>query len=141
VKPTNDPLSVQVANQQYMHSSHTAELPIPDTSREATEMGHMDSKRKNIQSTKPDVREEDLKDFFPHQPEETTSSNNCFLIATAPRRILYFDQTRRLPKSSNSGNNYVFVSYDFDRKAILLRPIKNRTTGALSEVSLRDAGL
>jgi hypothetical protein len=95
-------------------------------------MDHMDNRRKNIQSTKQDTRTEDPQDFFPDQPEETTRSNYCFLIAVEPRSIVYSDQTG-LPQSSESGNNYLLVAYDFDSNAILLRPIKNRAAGALSE--------
>jgi hypothetical protein len=100
---------------------------------EATIMGHLDSRRKNIQSTKKGDLEEEPKDFFPSQPEDTTRSHYCLLTTAEPRHLVYSDQTGRLPHPSESGNNYLLVAYDYDSNAILLRPIKNRTADALTE--------
>jgi hypothetical protein len=122
---------------------------------EATSMGHMDNRRKNIQSTKPKVPQADQDgwilvgpkkttatvptaedapedDDFPSQPQDTTRSNTCFLATAETKNIVYTDQTGRLPIASSSGNNYLLIAYDYDSNCILLRPIKNRTAEALT---------
>jgi hypothetical protein len=101
-------------------------------SLEATTMGHMDNRRKNIQSTKPKANLAQEQDHFPDQPSDTKRTNMCFLAAAEPRHIVYSDQTGRLPQPSSSGNNYLLVAYDYDSNAILMRPIKNRTAEALT---------
>jgi hypothetical protein len=81
---------------------------------DTTAMGHMDSKRKDIQSTKKISQEEDFTDSFPDQPEDATRSNYCFLTTAEPRHIVYSDQTGRLPHPSAGGNNYLMIAYDYD---------------------------
>jgi hypothetical protein len=80
---------------------------------EATTMGHLDSKHKNIQSTKKfknqdnwievgrkgkpitntTDRQDETADAFPHQ--DTERSNHVFLAASEPRHLVYSDQTGR----------------------------------------------
>jgi hypothetical protein len=103
---------------------------------EATTMGHLDNRRKNIQSTKakrvtfPDDQEEDP---FPEQPKDNNRTNFCFLTTSEPKHIVYTDQTGRLPQPSNSGNNYLLIAYDYDSNSILLRPYKNKTAQVLMD--------
>jgi hypothetical protein len=99
---------------------------------EATAMGHMDCKRKNIQSTKKIPQEDNLSDSFPDHTDDNTRSNYCFLATAEPKNIVYSDQTGRLPHPSAGGNNYLMIAYDYDSNAILMRPIKNRTADALT---------
>jgi hypothetical protein len=101
----------------------------------ATAMGHMDSKRKYIQSI---PQEDDLSDSFPDHAEDSTRSNYCFLATAEPRNIVYSDQsqghqTGRLPHPSAGGNNYLMIANDYDSNAILMRPIKNRTADVLTD--------
>ena len=103
---------------------------------EATTMGHLDNRRKNIQSTKtkrvtfPDDQEEDP---FPEQPKDNNRTNFCFLTTTEPKHIVYTDQTGRLPQPSSSGNNYLLIAYDYASNSILLRPYKNKTAQVLTD--------
>jgi Reverse transcriptase (RNA-dependent DNA polymerase) len=96
---------------------------------EATTMGHLDNRRKNIQSTKTPPIDDDP---FPEQTPDNNRSNQCYLAAADLRHVVYTDQTGRLPQPSSSGNNYILVAYDYDSNAILLRPIRNRTAEALT---------
>jgi hypothetical protein len=96
-------------------------------------MGHLDGRRKNIQSTTIGVPVPDIDDFYPEQPEDTTRTNYCFLTAAAPQQVVYTDQTGRLPQPSESGHNYVLVAYDYDSNAILIRALKNKTAATLTE--------
>jgi hypothetical protein len=51
---------------------------------EATTMGHMDNRRKNIQSTKPKAYLAQEQDHFPDQPTPNQRTNMCFLAAAEP---------------------------------------------------------
>jgi hypothetical protein len=97
---------------------------------EATVMGHLDNRRKNIRSTKPQVTFHD--DAFPNPTPENYRSNLCYLAAAEQKQVVYTDQTGRLPQPSSCGNNYLLIAYDYDSNAILLRPIRNRTAEALT---------
>ncbi|MGL5934509.1 MAG: hypothetical protein ACRCZI_02680, partial [Cetobacterium sp.] len=120
-------------------------------------MGHMDARRKNIQSTKPTRRRQrhtapDEEGWShipltgsptpdqttsdtdcPYPPQEEIRSHHCYLTTAEPRSIVYTNQTGRFPVPSSSGNNYLLVAYDYDSNNILLRPIKDRTANSLSE--------
>jgi hypothetical protein len=99
---------------------------------EATTMGHMDNRRKNIQLTKSKANLAQEQDHFPKQPTDNQQTNMCFLAAAEPQHIVYSDQTGRLPQPSSSGNNYLLIAYDYDSNVILMCPIKNRTAEALT---------
>ena len=98
-------------------------------------MGHLDAQRKNTQSTKKhrEREQDDDSDHFPTQPKDTTRTHACYVATTEPKQIVYSDQTGRLPHPSSNGNNYLVVAYDYDSNSILLRPIKNRSAGQLTE--------
>jgi hypothetical protein len=101
---------------------------------EATVMGHLDNKRKNIQSTKKTKAAPDDIDYeFPVQPADTTRTNLCYLSASEPKHLVYTDQTGRLPSASSAGNKYLLVAYDYDSNCILLRPIRNRQADTLTK--------
>jgi hypothetical protein len=103
---------------------------------EATAMGHLDNRRKNIQSTKhKQVRFGDTAADtpFPAQPKDGHRTNACFLAGSEPRSIVYTDQTGRLPHPSSTGNNYILIAYDYDRNIILLRPYRSKTAEILRQ--------
>jgi Reverse transcriptase (RNA-dependent DNA polymerase) len=121
---------------------------------EATTMGHLDARRKNIQSTKnewtqvkskkkkkadtgtpeyPDMEAalaEEIADTDPVQDE--TRSHHCYLAISEPRNLVYSDQTGRFPIPSSTGNNYLMIAYDYDSNMILLRPMKDRSAASLT---------
>jgi hypothetical protein len=101
---------------------------------EATTMGHLDNRRKNIQSTKPKqvtFQDSTEDETFPASPTGNHRSNFCFLAASEPKSIVYTDQTGRIPQPSNSGNNYILIAYDYDSNSILLRPYRHKTAEVL----------
>jgi hypothetical protein len=106
---------------------------------EATAMGHLDIRRNNIQSTQKVRFQEtthssaqgDDSDEFPPPQSSNTRNNQCFLATAEPKHIVYSDQTGRLPRPSNTGNNYIMIVYDHDSNTIPLRPYKNKTSEAL----------
>jgi hypothetical protein len=103
-------------------------------------MGHLDNRRKNIQSTKPKqapVGDTDADEPFPAQPKDGYRTHTCSLAGSEPKSIVYTDQTGRLPQPSTSGNNYVLIAYDYDGNCILLRPYRRKTAKILTD-TIRD---
>ena len=94
----------------------------------ATNLGHLDQERKNVQSTKDAVIYED---FFPSQIPLKTQ--NCFFLICQldAKEVAYTDRTGRFPYQSGQGNNYFMICYDFDANAILQQLLKNRETDSL----------
>jgi hypothetical protein len=94
----------------------------------ATAKGHMDKHRKNHRSTKPVPKEEEQDtDEFPTQAPQSNALFACFGIANAQGHIVYTDLTGAFPITSNAGNKYLLILYDYDSNAILCEPMKNRS--------------
>jgi hypothetical protein len=89
----------------------------------ATAKGHLDQVRKNKQTTAtPSIPDDDS------FPQQNTTTNICF-ASCLPQPITgktYSDQTGRFPVPSRSGNNYMFVLYEYDSNLIYAEPIPNR---------------
>ena len=95
--------------------------------------GHLDQKRKNIQSTKNndnDIAEETEDDLFPLllEPNNTDTMNYCYSTIFQPTGTAYTDQTGYMVQTSNRGNNLLVIMYDYDSNAILAEPIRSRNT-------------
>jgi hypothetical protein len=111
----------------------------------ATNKGHLNQERKNIQSTKPSISinplvklepstiERNL-DFFPPSESPNLKSHQCFtsVVSFKTTAKAYSDQTGRFPYTSSRGNQYLMIVYDYDSNAILQEPLKNRTAGELT---------
>ena len=55
-----------------------------------------------------------------------TRSNHVFTKIIDPQQRIETDLTRRFPVTSNRGNKYLFILYEYDRNCILVCPMKNR---------------
>ena len=56
-----------------------------------------------------------------------TRSNHVFANIINPQQRMATDLTGRFPVTSNRGNKYLFILYDYDNNSILVVPMKNRT--------------
>ena len=56
-----------------------------------------------------------------------------FFLAIQPKNIIYTNQTGHIPVASSQGSQYIVIAYNVDSNAILLRPIKNRSTAKLTK--------
>ena len=56
-----------------------------------------------------------------------TLSNNVFIEIIDPQQRIATNLNKRFPVTSNWGNKYLFVLYEYDSNNILLSPMKNRT--------------
>ncbi|GAX09321.1 hypothetical protein FisN_6Lu323 [Fistulifera solaris] len=102
----------------------------------ATAKGHMDQIRKNLRSTKrrgilsfakpPINKAATLDDAFPPPASDAELSHHCFAGIIQPTGQKYSDQTGRFPALSSTGNNYLFVMYDYDSNCIFAEPIASR---------------
>ena len=91
----------------------------------ATAKGHLDQKRKNINSTQTDTEEEKL-DMTP-SPEDKNEDVFIAFLSEVTNRTVYTDLTRKFPVASISGHKYVMLLYHYDSNGIIFRPMKNRS--------------
>ena len=96
----------------------------------ASVKGHLDQERKNLQLTQIQITEADL-----HPIDGGLKTYECasIIIPFNPKTKSYVDLTGRFPYKSSSGNEYIYVMYDFDLNAIFGYPIKNRQAKTLTE--------
>ena len=95
----------------------------------ATAKGHLDQERKNLQSTKVQIKlEDDESDHFPLKDtnNQKTHQAAALIIPFNSTSKAYGDLTGRFPYTSSRGNQYILIIYDHDSNAILCEPLKNR---------------
>lgn len=66
-------------------------------------------------------------DHFPSSEPENERTHFCYAAVYEPTGTIYTDLTGKFVAPSTTGNNYLFVLYDYDSNCILCEPIKNRT--------------
>jgi hypothetical protein len=86
---------------------------------EATSLGHMHAQRSNIRSTKDTA-------IFTNTQASSQCTNNIYADCLANTGNIGSDQTGRFIVPSTSGNNYLFILYDYDSNLIQAEPIPNR---------------
>ena len=109
--------------------------------------GHLDQTRKNQRSTqisgsatiipydeeeiqRPStaaVDHEEHDDAFPTAEPLNARTHFCYATTVQASGQIHTDLTGKFIAESSTGNNYLFVLYDYDSNAILCEPIKNRT--------------
>ena len=67
-------------------------------------------------------------------PTRTHTIYAATLDPTQPTGNSFSDLTGRFPIQSNRGANYIFVLYDYDSNAILVRPLRNRSAHEILRV-------
>ncbi len=103
----------------------------------ATSQGHLDQQRKNLRSTKPKPEETD--EGTMHEPTPLDEGRKVNEIYAAIEEYdeqtgkIHSDLTGPFPVTSNRGNKYVLVVYDYDSNAIIARPVKNRKAETIAE--------
>ena len=96
----------------------------------ATELGHMNREKKNLQSTK--------------ITQQSTQSNNLLespsrtyqimskIIPFTSKEMAYGDLTGAFPFTSTRGSKYIYLMYDYDANAILVHPWKSRQAAEIT---------
>jgi hypothetical protein len=106
----------------------------------ATVKGHLNRRRKNLQSTKHKQQQPtqsmELDEWIPTILEGETTSDSCYVAlidapTTKQTGKAYSDQTGRFPITSSSGNTQLFVLYHYDSNHIFLLAIKNKSQECL----------
>ena len=97
----------------------------------ATEKGHLEQERKNLQSTKVNIPDET--DYFP--PKETKCKECIFKLIEADElnEKSYLDLCGRFPYTSSRGSKYILVVYDHDSNLIEGIPLKTRNAKEITE--------
>ena len=99
---------------------NVSKLPTQDT----TVLGHMDQKRKNVQSTKSKPEEDEWTlTLKTHCPAKTQEFYHNILNLN---NTIYTDQTGKFNVRSIRGYQYILITYSYDANAILVRPLWTR---------------
>ena len=111
-------LTKQLINNNYDITTHTLK-------------GHINQERKNLQSTKFDIKQ----DYKPDSdvPNVKTHHIICSIIDFDKREIAYADLTASFPHMSSRGNQYLLVIYHYNSNAILVYPLKTRQAAELTK--------
>lgn len=86
----------------------------------ATAKGHLDQERKNLQSTNSSTNF----DAFPPSDIPNTKKREKHTVLL--KNTAFGDPTGRYPYRSAAGNQYVFVTYDYDSNYIQASPVRTR---------------
>ena len=98
-----------------------SKLATPDI----TILGHLDTNRKNLQSTKPKPEEDEW--TLTLKSHINNKTHDFFHKIVDLKNTIYTDQTGKFRVRSISGANYIMITYSYDTNAILVRPLRNRT--------------
>lgn len=88
-----------------------------------TALGHMQKLKQGIQSTK-----------IPTTTNNKSKTNMIFVktvLVNNPTDTVYTNLCGRFPHRSLSGNNYIFVAYNYDSNSIIANAMKNRSDGEM----------
>ena len=89
-----------------------------------TILGHVDQKRKNVQSTK---SKEELNDWTQTKMTKLACKSHMFYHHIVPfDNTICTDQTGKFNIRSVRGYNYIMITYCYDANAILVRPTRSR---------------
>ena len=106
-----------------------SKLATPDI----TILGHLDTNRKNVRSTKP--KTEDNEWTLTLKTHISNKTHDFFHKIVDLKNTIYTDQTGKFRVRSISGANYIMVTYSYDTNAILVRLLCNRTGGELYNIT------
>jgi hypothetical protein len=95
----------------------------------STTKGHLNQQIQNARTTK--IKDAQLLDTDTDQDQDHGIKTQYIYAATIDAGQIYTDQTGRYPIVSSKGNKYIMVLYEYDRNAILAKPIKDRTAPEL----------
>jgi len=99
--------------------------------------GHGRKTRSGLRSTKTSIQNDDDEEIVEtlHLPRPATKHKEAIIriydLSDKAERLMYTDQTGRLPKISSCGHQYIMVLIKINSNAILVEAMKNRTTGEM----------
>ena len=100
----------------------------------ATAKGNLDQNRKNQARTC--IQQDPEPEEWNVMPtsKDGSRSNHVFVATYSTEDIkseIHTDLTGRFPVTSTNGNEYIFVLYNYDSNAILIEPLKNRSSQSI----------
>jgi hypothetical protein len=108
-----------------------------------THKGHGRKTRSGLRSTKKATQQESEEDNF-IVPRPTLKSGEVHVRITnvleEATGKLSTHQTGRFPKKSQRGYKYIMTLYESDSNAILVKPMKNRTSGKMLRAYIKLIG-
>ena len=143
--PTKDYWIKAIKNKQYASwpglTTDAVRKYFPES--EETHKGHGRKTRSGLRSTKKatqQVLEED--DFTGPRPTLKSGEVHVRITKVLEEATgkLSTDQTGRFPKKSQRGYEYIMTLYEYDSNAILVEPMKNRTSGEMLRAYIKLIG-
>jgi len=98
----------------------------PET--KAIPKGHLDQQRQDVRSTKAKALDHILQS---KKSASNTPHKDVYAGVWDLKHTTYSDQTGRFPYTSHRRNKFVMVMVELDSSAILIEPMKNRSTEEL----------
>ncbi len=104
---------------------------------EETLKGHGRKTRSGLQSTKmsPQTNDDDKLTDTTELSRSPTKQKEAIIrtfdLSNKAERLMYTDRTGRFPKKSSKGHQYIMVLIEIDSNAILVKAMKNRSTGEM----------
>ncbi len=101
---------------------------------EETHKGHDWKTRSGLRSMKKkQVRDKQEKEFTVSRPTVKSGEVLICIICVLKEATskLSTDQSGQIPKKSQQGYEYIMMLYEYDSNAILVEPMKNRTSGKM----------
>ena len=143
--PTKDYWIKAIKNKQYASwpglTTDAVRKYFPES--EETHKGHGRKTRSGLRSTKKATQQELEEDDFTG-PRPTLKSGEVHVRITKVLEEatgkLSTDQTGRFPKKSQRGYEYIMTLYEYDSNAILVEPMKNRTSGEMLRAYIKLIG-
>jgi hypothetical protein len=103
--------------------------------------GHLKQSRQNQRSTKPKLKPKKLPndpqeiaitdDHFPKSDSPNIKTHSCYSAIINSTGQVHSDQTGQFPIPSSAGNKYMLVVYCYDSNAILVEPMRTRTSASI----------
>ncbi len=155
--PTKPSWIEAIKNRQYASwpglTIKAADKYFPESKE--TMKGHRRKTKSGLCSTKTPVKCDDdnnnIENASIHHPHSPTKQKESVLrifdLSDEAQRLMYTNQTRKIPKKSSKGNHYIMVLIKIDSNAILVEAMKNRSAGEMIGVylilvnCLRNAGV
>ena len=93
-----------------------------------TPMGHLSQERKGLRSTKTKI--ETFDDMQPkRQPKQFEVMSK--IIEFNAKEMAYGDITSAFPYTSTRGNKYIYLMYDYDSNAVMVKALPNRQAATI----------
>ena len=103
----------------------------------ATPMGYLKPENKFLRSTKKQLLP--IPSNLDYQPTQQSKQSKQYIVMSDlfefnSKQMAYSDMTGSFPYKSTRGNSYIYIFYDYDANAILVKAVPNRQAGTIKKI-------